>query len=482
MPLPRKIVTLPFALLLMAVSARASAQEPPHSLASQLGQIVAEADYEDLSEAVARRLQLTVIDNLASLAAATPQHCNDPFIARLRSRGGAQEAWVPGCGFRLPSEDAAAAIAYLIHANETDDSDFRSELRASPPIFGAALAATQANRGDGHSFATSLATGYSVQGALAAAYGPLQPRFMTSGVWGAPGAASATANSFGLNAEQSAAAISLSASAAGGPFQYFYDQTEDKRIIIARAARSGVEAAWLARAGEHGAPAMLEGRAGLYASLDPERVQGLDTQQIVASAARLDGPLYLYPKFFAASSSIIPFLEAMAPIWAERNLSANDVAHFTLSAEPAWARVLADKIIHFEPPASAIGAKLNFAFVIALYMSRGSAAPQDYTDATLADAAILDLARRARFEELPVGAGTRLSITLRSGEVLRIEPNRIDPAVAAPEALFLREGKFDQLTARLSTRDREALRLLGEHALEARSMLEWSRQVDRILR
>lgn len=482
MSLCRGILWFAFVALAMSFGTKLSAQERPQPLASQLAEIVAQTQFETLSEDVERRIRLTIIDNLASLAAATPHHCDDPFIARLRSRGGAQEAWVPGCGFRLPSEDAAAAIAYLIHANETDDSDFRAELRASPPIFGAALAATQANRSDGRRFATALTTGYTVQGALAAAYGPLQPRFMTSGVWGPPGAASAAANAFGLNAEQTSAAISLSASAAGGPFQYFYDQTEDKRIIIARAARSGVEAAWLARAGEHGAPAMLEGRAGLYVSLDPERARGLNTQQIVETATRRDGPLYIYPKFFAASSSIIPFLEAIAPIWAERDLGADDVTHFTLSAEPAWARVLADKIINFEPPASAIGAQINFSFVVALYMTRGSATPQDYTDATLADPAILDLARRARFEELPVGGGTRLTITLNSGEVLHIEPNRIDPTVPAPEALFLRERKFDQLTVRLSPRNRDALRRLGEQALEARSMLEWSRQVDRILR
>ncbi|PZO54359.1 MAG: hypothetical protein DCF16_05180 [Alphaproteobacteria bacterium] len=468
--------------LLVTMSAPAAAQERPRPLATQLGEIVAQAEFDTLSEAVRQRLRLTIIDNLASLAAATPHHCDDPFIARLRSRGGAPEAWVPGCGFRLPSEDAAAAIAYLIHANETDDSDFRAELRASPPIFGAALAASQANRTDGHTFAAALATGYSVQGALAAAYGPLQPRFMTSGIWGAPGAASASATAFGLNAEETAAAITLSASAAAGPFQYFYDQSEDKRIIIARAARSGVEAAWLARAGERGAASMLEGRAGLYAALDPERALALDTQNIIDTAARLDGPLYIYPKFFSASSSIIPFLEAIAPMWAERGLGADDVAQFTLSAEPAWARVLADKIINFEPPTSAIGAQINFSFVVALYMTRGSARPQDYADATLADPAILDLARRAQFEELPVGGGTRLDITLHSGEVIRIEPNRIDPRAPAPEAIFLRERKFEQLTERLSTRDRAALRRLGEQALETRSMLDWSRQVDRILR
>lgn len=479
--MPRLMCVILAPALMLASAAQASAQESP-TLAQQLGEIVAGASYESLSEPVRRRLALTIEDNLASLALATPEHCADPFLARLRRRGGLPEAWVPGCGFRLPAEEAAAAIAYLIHANETDDSDFRGELRASPPIFGAALAAAQAENTNGRTFSTALANGYSVQGALADAWGPLQPRYMSSGVWGPIGAAAASATALDLDAGQSAAAIALSASAASGPFQYFYDQTNDKRIIIARGARAGVEAAFLARYGETGAPLMLEGRAGVYAALDPVRARNLDTQTIAATAARLDGPLYLYPKFFAASSSIIPFLEPLAPVWRERSLSGVDVAHFTLFADPAWAAVLADKIIHFEAPTTEIGAKINFAYVLALFMMRGSASPHDYDQPSLSDPTILDLARRARFQLLPEGQGGRLEITLHSGDVLTVTPNRIDPRAPAPEAAILRDLKFEQLTRRLTSRQRDRLRDLAAEAANADSMLSWTRAVDMTLR
>lgn len=475
--------SLALGLVVASIASQAFAQEvAPAPLSERLGAVVAQARYDALSSEVRRRLDLTVSDNLASLVAATPEHCDDAFIARLRQRGGAREALVPGCGFRLPAEEAAAAIAYLIHANETDDSDFRSELRASPHVFGAALAAAQAANADGETFLTALAAGYSIQAALAAPFGPLQPRYMTSGVWGPIGAAAVSSRAYGLSGEETSAALALAASSAAGPFQYFYDQSEEKRLIVARAARNGVEAALLAGHGERGADRMLEGRAGLFNAIDAQRAASLDLEAIVATAQPLDGPLYLYPKFFAASSSIIPFLEALEPIWLERGYRGVDVENFSLAAEPAWARVLADKIVNFEAPSTEIGAKTNFAFVLALYMLRGSAAPRDFTQATLTDPAILDLARRAQFIELPQGGGSRLEIVLRSGETLIVAPYRIDPTAPAPEALELREQKFHTLSARLGARERHALWLLGVEVSEARSMSAWTRQIDALLR
>jgi 2-methylcitrate dehydratase PrpD len=216
--------SLALGLVVASIASQAFAQEvAPAPLSERLGAVVAQARYDALSSEVRRRLDLTVADNLASLVAATPEHCDDAFIARLRQRGGAREALLPGCGFRLPAEEAAAAIAYLIHANETDDSDFRSELRASPHVFGAALAAAQAANADGETFLTALAAGYSIQAALAAPFGPLQPRYMTSGVWGPIGAAAVSSRAYGLSGEETSAALALAASSAAGPFQYFYD-------------------------------------------------------------------------------------------------------------------------------------------------------------------------------------------------------------------------------------------------------------------
>lgn len=476
----KRLLTLAVIAATAALSDAHAASEP--SVAQRLGSVAASARWDSLSEPVRQRLALTVADTLATLTYATAEHCNDPYVARLVARGGPAEALVPGCGVRLPAESAAAAIAYLIHANETDDSDFRSELRASPPIFGAALASAQINRATGHAFLTSLAVGYAVQGAVAQPLGPLQPRWMTSGIWGAPGAAASSAVTARLDAPKAANAIALAATAAAGPFQYFFDQTEEKRLIIARTAFAGVEAARLASAGEGAAPSVFEGRAGLWANLDAAKAATINADQVVTVAAALDGVLYVYPKFFAASSSIIPFLEGLSPLVREGRLPASDIDFVQVEAEPRLARVLADKIVRFEPPKTAIGAKINLAFVMPLFLTRRSAGPQDFTPANLADPAILALAQRTRFQELPEGDGSRLVVVMKSGERVTVEPVRIDPTKPAPQADALRQEKFANLTARLSPSARATLRALADEVATVDDMNTWSSVVDKLLR
>ncbi len=474
----RPVASLSCAVLLLFAHP-AHAQPAERGLAAQLSEITADAAYDTLSPEVRRRLDVTVADNLAVLASATRTHCDAAFIAHLAAKGGAREALVPGCNTWLPVEDAAAAISYLIHAEEIDDSDFRAELRASAPVFAAAFATAQAEKADGAQFLTALAVGYSVQGALAKPFGPLQPRAMTSGVWGPIGAAAAASSMRGLSAEQTGAALALAASAAAGPFQYFYDQTEEKRVIIARAARAGAEAAALARRGETAAPRILEGRAGLFACIDATRT--IDSAAVIADAARLDGPLYLYPKFFAASSSIIPFLEGLEPLWRTRRFKPEDVEQVVLHAEPAWGSILSEKIETFKAPTTSIGAKINFSYVVALYMARGQAMPGDYTPTALQDPAILTLARRIRFESLPVGAGSHMTLRLRTGETLRVDPQRVSPTAPAPEAFALRQSKFAALTSRLPADARDALWRLAMTAHGEGDARRWARQVARVM-
>lgn len=468
----------------LAVMTASVAAEPSPSLVDKFGASIAQTRNATLNGEVRARTLLTVEDNLATLTQAAREGCHDPFITRLAARGGRREARVIGCGFDAPVEDAAAALAFLIHFHETDDSDFRSELRASPTVMGPSLAVAQTARANGETFLKALATGYTTQGRIAAPLGPLQARgLMSAGVWGAGGAAASSASLLNLDAAQTAAALSLGLVTGGGVFQYYYGQTEEKRLILARAARNGVEGALLAKAGVTGAAHVLEGRAGLYRLIEPTRAGELELSALTANFEALEGPLFLYPKFFAASSSILPFLEGLDPVWRARGLKAADVEHMEIAAEPGLARVIGDKINAFTPPQSTIGAKLNLSFVLALYVTTGSVLPADYNNATMGDPAILNLAARTRFVPLPQGGGSKLVMVLKSGERLAIDPMRIDPRAPAPEALAQRRRKFDALTRDVLTPDAQAkLRALAQSLPNRTDMRAWSLEIDRLIR
>lgn len=452
------------------------------SVAGALGRAVATTRYEDISPEVLTRAKLTLLDNFATLAYTARQSRADPYFARARQRGGAPEARIVGTGIKAPVEDAAAGTAWLIHAAETDDSDFRASVRASPVVMGPALSMAQAQRVSGRDFLLAVAVGYTVLGRLSEPLGPMQPRgFMSSGVWGPAAAAALSARLLNMDAVASANAIALASSAGGGSFQYFYDQTEDKRMVVARAARAGVEAALLACQGEAGAARIFEGQAGLYPVLGKGTGDGVDYARLTEDFSALEGPLRLMPKFYAASASIIPTLDALSALTAAQRLAPDNIAEIVLRGGPALAQIHKAKLDAYSEPPSRIGAKTNFAFVVSLYLTRGSADAFDFTDETLRDPAINALARRIRFETAADGSSS-LTLVPKVGEPVVVRAYESNGLTTEPEMLQARRAKFRSLT-RETMDDRQRTWLIAQvNQLEnVPDMSVWLAKVEGVL-
>ncbi len=478
--LNRRGVLAGLALAPSAAWAQAAALPGP-SLSQTIGVTIAGADARRLAPAVRERARLCLIDNLGTLAFTAKASRGDHYLHRLAQRGGAPEARVLGTDLRLPWEDAAGALAFLIHYSETDDSDFRAELRASPTVMGPVLALAQRPGVTGADVEAAIAVGYSVLGGLAQPVGATQDDgLMSAGVWGPSASAAVAARLLRLSPAQTAHALGLAAGAAGGLFQYFYDQTEEKRLIVARAARSGVEAALLAQQGETGPAHIYEGRAGLYPVLAALTQTKLDTSGVASTIARLDGPLYIYPKFFAASSSITPSLEGLAPSVAE-GLRASQVLGISLRGDPTRYAVVGSKLDHFTAPETLIGAKINYAYMLAFMLVHGAADAATVGAARLDDPRVADLARRVRFEPVAGHPGA-VVVRLTSGEIRELAIPNQAPGSVAPPALALRRAKFDRLAgAGMGAARAARLDALGQTAFAAPSAAAWVGQVQSLM-
>jgi 2-methylcitrate dehydratase PrpD len=95
-----------------------------------LGRAITDTTYDTIPPEVLHRAKLTVLDNIATLAYTSKAMRANAYLVRAKVRGGRREARVIGTGLQIPVEDAAATNAWLIHAAETDDSNFRANLRA----------------------------------------------------------------------------------------------------------------------------------------------------------------------------------------------------------------------------------------------------------------------------------------------------------------------------------------------------------------
>ncbi|MBI4904299.1 MAG: MmgE/PrpD family protein [Acidobacteria bacterium] len=456
-----------------------AAEEP---IAVHWAALIHRARFDDLPAEVVERAKLCLLDNIAVLAYTTTLAASKEAVARTLSIGGPAEASVWGFAKKLPVEQAAYCMGYLIHGHEIDDSDFRGAYRPSCVCVAPALAMAEHTRASGRDLILALAIAYSVNGVLAGALNGLQGLgWMPSSVVGAAGGAAAAAKLMRLDAGQLQHALALGMVSGGGLFQYYYDQTEEKKLHVAASARTGIELAYRARHGWKGPGRAVEGNAGLVTAYLRGSGRKVDLARLRDAMQVFDGPLYIYPKFTACSAGIGPFLDALDPLWKREKVAVSDVAGFTVVDGQLLGGNFREKILHFEPPATVTGAQLNFNYTVSLFLHRGSASVYDFTEAALRDASVLALARNARFEEVPAGSESTLKIHLKNGRTITAPFRRSRGEKPEPELREMRMEKFERLTAkRLNDAGRKKTLELVNGVDRVKDTAEWVKDVLRL--
>jgi len=169
--------------------------------------------------------------------------------------------------------DAAAAAAYhgaLGSALEMDDVHRSSVLHPGPVVLPAALAAAPADT-SGPEFLGAVMAGYEVMIRVGRALGPTHYRLWhTTATAGCFGAAAAAAAVMRLDDTQTAHALALAGTRAGGLWQVRHESSLGKAWHTAGAARDGLAAAQLAACGLTGPLAVLEGPSGWFAATAPD--------------------------------------------------------------------------------------------------------------------------------------------------------------------------------------------------------------------
>jgi 2-methylcitrate dehydratase PrpD len=240
------------------------------SLVSRLAVFVAELRFEQVPQAVRAKLRHHVLDSLGVICAGL----NAPESRAVRdfaaARPGRGEAALIGCGARALAADAAFVNTFHGRIHTFDDTFEAGPVHPGTCVVSAALAAAEACGAPGRRLLEAMLAGYEVSIRVCAAAGPghYAAGFHPTGTCNAFGAAAAAAHAYGLDAQQTAAALALAGEAAAGLRQHQDDGSmANSALNGARAARAGVEAAQLARAGLAGPEQILEGRFGFFRML-----------------------------------------------------------------------------------------------------------------------------------------------------------------------------------------------------------------------
>jgi 2-methylcitrate dehydratase PrpD len=173
-------------------------------------------------------------------------------------------------GARRSVEAAAFANGVLLHARVQEDAHPAGHIGVA--VIPAALAVAEKVGADGKQLLAALAAGYEVALRIGRDHAAaLSERgFRTTPVYGPIGAAAAAARLLRLDARQTRDALALAANASGGLREFVDAGTPEFSLHAGMAARSGISAAFLARAGMAAASSTLEGSAGFFrAFADP---------------------------------------------------------------------------------------------------------------------------------------------------------------------------------------------------------------------
>jgi 2-methylcitrate dehydratase PrpD len=371
--------------------------------AERFARFALELRLEDVPDDVLRRARRHLLDSLGCALAAHGLGQGTEAASAVDTSELRPGASGIGVGGRLSAADAALVNGTLAHALDYDDTHPASICHISTVVAPAALAVAEAEGATGSELLAAYVAGVETTARVgAAAQGAFHDRgFHPTGVCGVFGAAVAAARLLRLTEAETVNALGIAGSTTVGIWECLENGTATKRLHAGLAARAGVLAARLAAAGATGPDTVFEGRFGLYSTHVGER----QAEQIAAQCSDLD------ERWETAAMAIKPYpachwihaaLEAAAEASSGTGLPADAIDDVHVRIPETGVPIVLEPAEAKATPRTPYEAKFSLPFSLAAMIVRGTVDLTTYREDALADPEILALARRVRYEAVPL--------------------------------------------------------------------------------
>jgi 2-methylcitrate dehydratase PrpD len=217
-------------------------------------------DYETIPKRVVERVKWLIMDNLGIILGGTKFEFGKTIADYTKALGDRAEATVLGFGFQSSTRSAAFANGSLSEVLEMQDGYTKGGNHPSCSTISASLAMAEWLKKSGKDLITAVVSGYEVGNRVAETIHPthLSRGFQPTGTAGTVGAAAAVAKLLALDDEQLFNALAIAGFILPiSTGENHWGCYSIKPVHGGAAAKSGIEAALLAKQGLKGAP--LEG-------------------------------------------------------------------------------------------------------------------------------------------------------------------------------------------------------------------------------
>ncbi len=364
--------------------------------------------------AAARALLDTVGVTLAGAAEPAAR-----IVQRVVEQDGSGPCRVLGTALRVSAANAALANGTAAHALDYDDMCFVSLAHPSAPLVAAALAAAEAAGASGRALLDAYVVGFELEGRLGRAMNPrhYQRGWHCTSTLGTIGASAAASRLLGLDASQTGHALAIAASEASGLKENF--GTMVKPLHAGLAARNGVLAALLARAGMTASRTAINGSQGFLAAMDSEQrsldafASDLGTRWEIVDTG-------IAVKLYPSCAGTHPTLDALLDLKRREGFGADDVEVIDIGVDK-----IVPTILIYDRPSSGLEGKFSMPFCAAAAVVHGRIGIETFDAAQLRDEAIVALQSRVTMRvdatldtSAPPLTQARVTVRLRDGRVL----------------------------------------------------------------
>ena len=386
----------------------------------QLAQFAAQLEFGDLPPLVVAKAKEIALHAWAVQLAGSTLPWSKAVYRHVESQGGVPQSSVVNSGLKTTAMNAAFANGTFGHGFEMDDNHAATGIKGGCVVLPTCLAVGEWQRSSGRDLIVAMVVAYEVMTRVGLAVNPtlLNGPHHPTGSCAPFGAACAAGKLLGLDESTMLHAISIAAGHAAGLGEAPASGRGDlKRIFGGTAASNGIRSALLAAEGLTGPATMLEGKRGFCRAFG-------DMSKLPALTAGLGADwqiLRVHYKIYAQDGYIQPMTEALERILKQHSIEPEDIEEIRAGTN----KHALDVVSLIREPMDLTSAQFSANFSLALFIVKGDAGFQEYTEQNLADQRIVALSKRIHIELDPEieeewqktrPRGARVTVRLKSGE------------------------------------------------------------------
>ena len=272
-----------------------------HSIIERLAALIKQVDERPLTAEEEQAARLCLLDALGVGLYGSTQPEAKMFLKAVKGLGSG-EVPVWGTNERLEAGSAALVCGSLCHLRELDDVHY-AILHTGCVCVPAVMAAAQLENASLGQMLRAVVNGVEATARISLGMDYMEHRergWHGTATCGAFGAAAAVGYLLGLDEKQLTDAVAIAGSRTGGTWAFSKDGAMTKRLHPGLAARDGLSAAYLARAGVSGPHYVLEAEdGGFYRLFSPS----WDEESVLSQRERLEVNNIEF-KWFASCKSV----------------------------------------------------------------------------------------------------------------------------------------------------------------------------------